>query len=59
MGKTRRAEHAHGDATTAQAGERADLTAWRRRHELRRSNGAQPIPSKPAYRRVVKHRQRY
>ncbi|MCM6773253.1 hypothetical protein NDR87_07200 [Nocardia sp. CDC159] len=38
--------------------ERADLTAWRRRHELRRSAAAQPVPSKRTYRRAVKHRKR-
>ncbi|MFF0490811.1 hypothetical protein ACFYTQ_17465 [Nocardia sp. NPDC004068] len=38
--------------------ERADLTAWRRRHELRRSNAAQPVSSKRTYRRGTKHRKR-
>ncbi|WP_431970649.1 hypothetical protein [Nocardia sp. bgisy134] len=38
--------------------ERPDLTAWRRRHELRRSNAAQPIPGKQRYRRAAKHRNR-
>ncbi len=38
--------------------ERADLAAWRRRHELRRSSAAQPITSKRVYRRTVKHRDR-
>ncbi|WP_280276104.1 hypothetical protein [Nocardia wallacei] len=40
------------------AAERADLAAWRRRHELRRSNAAQPVPSKRRYRRTSKHRHR-
>ncbi|MCP2280653.1 hypothetical protein SAMN04244553_0015 [Nocardia amikacinitolerans] len=38
--------------------ERPDLTAWRRRHELRRSNAARPIPGKREYRRTPKHRNR-
>ncbi|MFI6869660.1 hypothetical protein [Nocardia sp. NPDC050406] len=38
--------------------ERPDLTAWRQRHELRRSNAAQPIPSARRYRRTGKHRNR-
>ncbi|MBL1077880.1 hypothetical protein JK358_26090 [Nocardia sp. 2] len=42
-------------ATTA---ERPGLTAWRQRHELRRSNAAQPIPSARGYRRATKHRKR-
>lgn len=40
------------------AAERPDLAAWRRRHELRRSNVAQPIPSGRRYRRTDKHRKR-
>ncbi|WP_162500999.1 hypothetical protein [Nocardia panacis] len=36
--------------------ERADLTAWRRRAELRRSSAAQPLPNKRRYRRGAKHR---
>ncbi|WP_169815389.1 hypothetical protein [Nocardia yamanashiensis] len=40
------------------AGERPDLTAWRQRHELRRSNAAQPVPSGRAYKRADKHRKR-
>ncbi|WP_227982944.1 hypothetical protein [Nocardia spumae] len=42
----------------ADTAERADLTAWRRRHELRRSSAAQPIVNKRGYRRTVKHRDR-
>ncbi|AHH17213.1 hypothetical protein NONO_c24170 [Nocardia nova SH22a] len=42
----------------AATGERADLVAWRRRHELRRSAAAQPVASKRVYRRTVKHRDR-
>ncbi|MGV9667083.1 hypothetical protein ACWDUL_30320 [Nocardia niigatensis] len=38
--------------------ERPDLTAWRRRHELRRSNASQPIPSGRRYKRTTKHRDR-
>lgn len=38
--------------------ERPDLAAWRQRHELRRSNAAQPIPSARQYRRTGKHRNR-
>jgi hypothetical protein len=38
--------------------ERPDLAAWRRRHALRRSAAAQPIPSKKRYRRERKHRKR-
>ncbi|MCX4095124.1 hypothetical protein [Nocardia sp. alder85J] len=36
--------------------ERADLTAWRRRHALRRSSAAQPVPNARRYRRTTKHR---
>lgn len=39
--------------------ERAGLTAWRRRAELRRSNAARPIPSARTYRRTPKHRDRF
>lgn len=35
--------------------ERADLVAWRRRHALRASNAAVPVPSKRRYRRKDKH----
>ncbi|WP_280236192.1 hypothetical protein [Nocardia cyriacigeorgica] len=35
--------------------ERADLTAWRKRHALRSSNAAQPLPNKRRYRRERKH----
>ncbi|MEV0295562.1 hypothetical protein [Nocardia sp. NPDC050710] len=38
------------------ANERPDLTAWRRRHALRRSSAAQPVRSKRQYRRGSKHR---
>ncbi|WP_433561915.1 hypothetical protein ACQP1O_30825 [Nocardia sp. CA-151230] len=38
--------------------ERPDLTAWRQRHELRRSNASQPIPSARRYQRTTKHRHR-
>ncbi|MBF6330088.1 hypothetical protein [Nocardia transvalensis] len=44
--------------TAAQPAERADLAAWRRRHALRRSGAAQPVPSKRVYRRGTKHRNR-
>lgn len=37
--------------------ERPDLSAWRRRHELRRSNAARPIPSGKQYERKPKHEQ--
>lgn len=37
--------------------ERPDLTAWRRRHELRRSNAARPVKSLRAYKRKGKHEQ--
>ncbi len=43
---------------TAQQAERPDLTAWKMRHEVRRSNAAQPIPSNRQYRRNRKHRDR-
>ena len=46
------------DRSTEHPAERADLTAWRARHELRRSNAAQPIANKRAYRRTSKHRKR-
>ncbi|RDI65404.1 hypothetical protein [Nocardia pseudobrasiliensis] len=46
------------DQDTTQPAERADLTAWRRRHELRRSGATQPVPSNRTYRRGVKHRKR-
>ena len=39
-------------------GERPDLSAWRRRDAVRRSNAAQPIPSKRRYRRGAKHKDR-
>lgn len=35
--------------------ERAELTGWRRRQQLRRSNAAQPIPSGKTYRRKSKY----
>ncbi|MFE3195351.1 hypothetical protein ACFXHA_40560 [Nocardia sp. NPDC059240] len=38
--------------------ERPDLAAWRQRHELRRSNAAQPIPNGRRYNRTTKHRGR-
>ncbi len=44
------------DQDTTQPAERADLTAWRRRHELRRSGATQPVPSNRTYRRGRKHR---
>ncbi|WP_169331645.1 hypothetical protein [Nocardia paucivorans] len=37
--------------------ERPDLTAWRRRHEIRRSNAARPVKSGRAYQRKPKHEQ--
>ncbi|WP_378739518.1 hypothetical protein [Nocardia brasiliensis] len=40
----------------AEARERADLVAWRRRDALRRGNAAQPVPNKRRYRRGSKHR---
>ncbi|MFC9897857.1 hypothetical protein ACFVMC_29560 [Nocardia sp. NPDC127579] len=46
------------EAATVVHAERPDLTAWRQRHELRRSNAAQPIASKRQYRRTRKHRHR-
>lgn len=46
------------DLSTEHPAERADLTAWRARHELRRSNAAQPIANKRTYRRSTKHRKR-
>ncbi|WP_024803834.1 hypothetical protein [Nocardia sp. BMG51109] len=56
MGKVPRSVRARDGAAGAQSAERADLAAWRRRHELRRSNAAQPVPSKRRYRRTPKHR---
>ncbi|MBF6213171.1 hypothetical protein IU469_31535 [Nocardia puris] len=53
-----RAEHDTNDRERAEDVERPDLAAWRRRHEIRRSNAAQPIPDKRRYRRTVKHRNR-
>ncbi|MEU2033976.1 hypothetical protein [Nocardia amamiensis] len=44
------------DPPSATVAERADLIAWRRRNALRRSNAAQPVPSKRRYRRGHKHR---
>lgn len=38
-----------------QPAERPDLTGWRRRHELRKSSAAQPVPSGTDYRRKPKH----
>lgn len=35
--------------------ERPDLTAWRRRHELRKSSAARPVPSGKDYQRKPKH----
>ncbi|MBB5917881.1 hypothetical protein BJY24_006793 [Nocardia transvalensis] len=52
-------DRAARDQAVSGAAERPDLAAWRRRHELRRSNGAQPIRNKKVYSRTVKHRQRY
>ncbi|WP_067545792.1 hypothetical protein [Nocardia crassostreae] len=40
------------------ATERPDLVAWRRRHEVRRSNATQPIPNGRRYSRGRKHRNR-
>ncbi|WP_187683934.1 hypothetical protein [Nocardia wallacei] len=54
MDNTSRSADARGEKTA----ERADLAAWRRRHELRRSNAAQPVPSKRRYERTPKHRHR-
>ncbi|RMI29794.1 hypothetical protein EBN03_23595 [Nocardia stercoris] len=45
-------------AAGAVPAERADLVAWRRRHELRRSSAAQPVRSGRSYRRTAKHRKR-
>jgi hypothetical protein len=58
MNRTTSRAHASADSATARPAERADLTAWRNRHELRRSSAAQPIASKREYRRGVKHRKR-
>ncbi|BDU05843.1 hypothetical protein [Nocardia cyriacigeorgica] len=47
-----------GDSTSSDGGaasERPDLTAWRRRHALRSSNAARPLPNKRRYRRERKH----
>ncbi|MFC6014537.1 hypothetical protein [Nocardia lasii] len=41
------------------APERPDLTAWRRRHALRTSSAATPVPSARTYRRTPKHRTRH
>ncbi|CCF62751.1 hypothetical protein [Nocardia cyriacigeorgica] len=38
-----------------EASERPDLTAWRKRHALRSSNAARPLPNKRRYRRERKH----
>ncbi|MBF6439089.1 hypothetical protein [Nocardia cyriacigeorgica] len=49
---------AAGDSASragGQAWERPDLTAWRRRHALRSSNAARPLPNKRRYRRERKH----
>ena len=35
--------------------ERPDLTAWRKRHELRRSSAASPVPSGKSYQRKDKY----
>ncbi|MBF6174236.1 hypothetical protein [Nocardia blacklockiae] len=53
-----RATHRSAETRNEPRAERADLTAWRRRHELRRSNAAQPVPSKRRYERTPKHRHR-
>lgn len=37
--------------------ERPGLTAWRRRHEIRRSNAARPVKSVRSYSRKPKHEQ--
>lgn len=39
-------------------GETVALELWRRRHEIRRSNAAVPIPSGKQYKRSTKHRKR-
>ncbi|MFE6864319.1 hypothetical protein [Nocardia sp. NPDC057668] len=49
---------AHTDRAPETPAERPDLTAWRQRHAIRRSNAAQPIPSGRAYKRTAKHRKR-
>jgi hypothetical protein len=41
--------------TSDQPPDRPDLAAWRRRHELRRSNAARPVPSGKEYERKPKH----
>ncbi|MFD6356772.1 hypothetical protein [Nocardia tengchongensis] len=41
--------------TSKSVAERPALTAWRARHELRRSNAARPIPSATRYRRSDKN----
>lgn len=43
--------------TTRENTERPDLAAWRRRHEIRRSNAARPVKSARAYTRKPKHEQ--
>ncbi|WP_169813178.1 hypothetical protein [Nocardia jejuensis] len=53
-----RAETRTENTPNATEAERPDLLAWRQRHELRRSNAAQPIPSGRRYRRTTKHRRR-
>jgi hypothetical protein len=40
--------------TPDEPADRPDLAAWRRRHELRRSGAAQPIPSGKQYERKPK-----
>jgi hypothetical protein len=37
--------------------DRPDLAAWRRRHQLRKSSAAQPIPSGTEYKRKPKTEQ--
>ncbi|MQY21219.1 hypothetical protein [Nocardia macrotermitis] len=54
----RTADNTPDTTPAAPPAERADLTAWRDRHELRRSNAAQPITNKRIYRRTTKHRKR-
>ncbi|NEW41487.1 hypothetical protein GV794_09020 [Nocardia cyriacigeorgica] len=44
---------AYGEAQVP--AERPDLTAWRKRHALRSSNAAQPLPNKRRYRRERRH----
>jgi hypothetical protein len=43
------------DVDPAILGERPDLVAWKKRHELRRSNASVPIKNKRIYERKEKY----